>query len=341
MERRVEFRRGYLSGLNRWVGFGKVIYRGENDAHAVLALGAAEAFEAKVKHMLIWEDIAPKEKGFWSSWFEGLLATNPTTAPGYWTFKGAQWVYDRAMEHFSEEVPLKPFPANQPIVYHFHPVAFVEEMKRMGDNWHDPIKNPQLNKYTFSGNENPVNASFGFVRSGSLHSGIDIFALPGTPVYACMDGVVVAPKEIDNEGKGKAGKTIRIKVDNTDDFIKRLSAVNYPLQFKDRGEEIGCKVKSADDIYLIYMHMSEYRVKKGDAVIKGDLIGFSGMTGNADGSRAPHLHFEITTVLDGYGHGISPRINPARVVELCSYDTKEQDESKDYKYKKDGTKEKC
>ena len=92
-----------------------------------------EAFEAKVKHMSIWDDIAPKEKGFWSSWFEGLLATNPTTAPGYWTFKGARWVYDRAMEHFSEEVPLKPFPANQPVVYHFHPIAFVEQMKRISD----------------------------------------------------------------------------------------------------------------------------------------------------------------------------------------------------------------
>lgn len=91
-----------------------------------------EAFEAKVKHMSIWEDIVPKEKGFWSSWFEGLLATSPPTAPGYWTFKGTRWVFEKVKEYFSDEVPLKPFPANQPVVYHFHPIAFVEGMKRMG-----------------------------------------------------------------------------------------------------------------------------------------------------------------------------------------------------------------
>lgn len=88
-----------------------------------------EAFEAKVKHMSIWEDIVPKEKGFWSSWFEGLLATSPPTAPGYWTFKGTRWVFEKVKEYFSDEVPLKPFPANQPVVYHFHPIAFVEGMK--------------------------------------------------------------------------------------------------------------------------------------------------------------------------------------------------------------------
>lgn len=92
-----------------------------------------EAFEAKVKHMSIWEDIVPKEKGFWSSWFEGLLATSPPTAPGYWTFKGTRWVFEKVKEYFSDEVPLKPFPANQPVVYHFHPIAFVEGMKRVFD----------------------------------------------------------------------------------------------------------------------------------------------------------------------------------------------------------------
>ena len=102
-----------------------------------LKMERMEAFEAKVKHMSIWEDIVPKEKGFWSSWFEGLLATSPPTAPGYWTFKGTRWVFEKVKEYFSDEVPLKPFPANQPVVYHFHPIAFVEGMKRVFDCFWD------------------------------------------------------------------------------------------------------------------------------------------------------------------------------------------------------------
>ncbi len=39
-----------------------------------------------------------------------------------------------------------------------------------------------------------------------------------------------------------------------------------------------------------YAHLSQFRVKKGDRVNRGDIIGLVGNTGL---SRGPHLHYEV------------------------------------------------
>ncbi|MEE0353111.1 MAG: M23 family metallopeptidase, partial [Treponema sp.] len=43
-------------------------------------------------------------------------------------------------------------------------------------------------------------------------------------------------------------------------------------------------------LYSLYYHMSQLKVKEGDIVKPGQVIGFSGSTGLATG---PHLHWEM------------------------------------------------
>jgi murein DD-endopeptidase MepM/ murein hydrolase activator NlpD len=40
----------------------------------------------------------------------------------------------------------------------------------------------------------------------------------------------------------------------------------------------------------LYAHLSDYNVKRGNRVKRGDIIGYVGNTGR---SQAPHLHYEI------------------------------------------------
>lgn len=95
------------------------------------------------------------------------------------------------------------------------------------------------------------------------HMALDIAAEPGTPVYAADTGMVVTAGWSDN------GYGYHIVIDHGIDYI------------------------------TLYAHLSEYFVKSGDIVKKGDIIGLVGSTGNSTG---PHLHFEIRD----YGYLIDP-----------------------------------
>ncbi|REC48584.1 M23 family metallopeptidase [Chryseobacterium pennipullorum] len=207
--------------------------------------------------------------------------------------------------------------------------------------WHDPVDNPRRTKYNSAGNIKPVNGAYGDVRDSytKYHSGLDLFALPyikdefeGTPVYACLDGEVVESTPGNN-----AGQTIRIKIDNVKDLLEQEKIVNYKLEFS-RGEEMGINIKETDEVYFIYMHLSKRLVHSGK-VTAGTLIGYSGVSGSiASNIPSPHLHLEIATVMNAYGTGKTKRTNPARFIKLNSYDTSDQDDAANYKYKQDGTK---
>ena len=85
------------------------------------------------------------------------------------------------------------------------------------------------------------------------HSGIDMSAKIGTPIYAPADGVVEYAKH-----KGSYGNYLLI---------------NHPFGFK-----------------TAYGHLEKFAVKSGDYIAKGDLIGYVGNTGRSTGA---HLHYEI------------------------------------------------
>ncbi len=92
--------------------------------------------------------------------------------------------------------------------------------------------------------------SLGF---GGRHTGVDIATSYNTPVIATADGIV----------------------------IEARSDTLY-------GNHVILKHKNGYE--TLYAHMSSIRVKKGERVRKGQLLGFVGMTGHTTG---PHVHYEV------------------------------------------------
>lgn len=91
-------------------------------------------------------------------------------------------------------------------------------------------------------------------RWGRLHSGVDLAVPEGTPVRASDNGKVILAE---NSGDGYGNYII----------------LDHGNGFK-----------------TLYGHNSALCVSVGDIVSQGDLIAYSGSTGNSTG---PHLHFEI------------------------------------------------
>jgi murein DD-endopeptidase MepM/ murein hydrolase activator NlpD len=102
----------------------------------------------------------------------------------------------------------------------------------------------------------PVSGTFssGFgMRWGRMHSGIDVAAPTGTPIYSCWPGRVLVAG-----WQGGYGNTVVV----------------------DHG---GGRA-------TLYGHQSAIAVSVGQTVGAGELVGYVGSTGNSTG---PHLHFEV------------------------------------------------
>lgn len=100
---------------------------------------------------------------------------------------------------------------------------------------------------------------------GSAHNAIDLRAAVGTPVYAAEDGTVDWLQAWDGHtktGMQSYGNAVRL----------RHAAYN------------------GGTLQTRYAHLSKILVEYGQAVREGDLIGYSGETGNCFGA---HLHFEV------------------------------------------------
>jgi len=86
-----------------------------------------------------------------------------------------------------------------------------------------------------------------------MHTGIDIAAPKGTPIYATGNGIVTSA---DREG----------------------------------GYGITCQINHGYGYETLYGHLSKVIVKPGQKVKRGEIIGYVGSTGL---SMAPHLHYEV------------------------------------------------
>ena len=91
-------------------------------------------------------------------------------------------------------------------------------------------------------------------KTKKMHWGLDFTAETGTNVYATGNGVV---KEIEQKRWGYGNSVI----------------IDHGFGYTTR-----------------YAHLSAFKVKKGDKVVRGQVIGLVGSTGK---STAPHLHYEI------------------------------------------------
>jgi len=143
--------------------------------------------------------------------------------------------------------------------------------------------------------ESAYGASYGKVRVlnqtthhyTKFHQGWDLEAASGTPCYAICGGVVT-------------------HVGHHKQF-----GWNIVLEFS-RSGVVG--VSPTDALWAFYAHLKIYIVRKGQIVSSGDLIGYTGHSGNASAS-APHLHFEIrNTSRPSPGLGSAGRIDPATIL---------------------------
>jgi murein DD-endopeptidase MepM/ murein hydrolase activator NlpD len=107
-----------------------------------------------------------------------------------------------------------------------------------------------------------ISASFGkmidpFTKKERMHKGMDVKAPMGTPIYATADGMVRKVEMNHVEGKSYGRYII---VDHEDGFS------------------------------TLYSMLSKYKVKEGQEVNQGDIIGYIGSSGRSTG---PHLHYEV------------------------------------------------
>lgn len=113
-----------------------------------------------------------------------------------------------------------------------------------------PVSNRTLNR---------VASGFGYridpiYKTPKMHTGIDFTAATGTPIYATGDGTV-RESGYDNGGYGNH------------------VVINHGYGYRS-----------------LYGHMKKTKVRVGDRVKRGEVIGWVGSTGKSTG---PHLHYEV------------------------------------------------
>ena len=121
-----------------------------------------------------------------------------------------------------------------------------------------------------------ITSPYGY-RDKHFHKGVDIDLNKGNPVKASFDGIVRIAKKY-----GAFGNVVVIR--------------------------------HRDGLETVYAHLSKIKVKSGDKISSGALIGLGGSSGRSSGS---HLHFEIRY------KGIP--LNPSQFISFNNYSLRDQE----------------
>ncbi len=146
----------------------------------------------------------------------------------------------------------------------------------------DPVKDPKIR-------DNRASNLFGQIRTQNgeacsrNHQGFDYDAAEGTPALSVGYGKVVG---VDNVDDSDYGLNVTVMTFNDDNTVS----------------------------YAFYGHLSSTNgLEVGAEVTEGEVVGFTGVSGNAD-SDSPHLHFENRTKPNP-GTGLEGRENPNSIVD--------------------------
>lgn len=179
------------------------------------------------------------------------------------------------------------------------------------EGWHDPLDSCVLRTAKLM---SVKSAMFGMTRIDGKtrkprpHQGIDLVAVPGTPIYAVAHGQVVRLNSKAIPGKGY-GKTLTLAVD-----IKDLPQKQRELVLAQKPE--------AEMVYFFYAHLTEIHLNRSSTLIpSGTILGTSGDSGNANGmntvSKGAHLHFEVR-LKESPLPKLADRIDPKPFINHCN-----------------------
>ncbi|HEV7519253.1 MAG TPA: M23 family metallopeptidase [Thermoanaerobaculia bacterium] len=120
-----------------------------------------------------------------------------------------------------------------------------------------------------------------FTHTPEFHPGLDLAAPVGTPVHAPADGTVVFAGQLPPGYAGHGGPWWRLG--------------NLVL------------IRDGDLFYTAFGHLAEIRVRRGERLRRGAVVG---TVGNSGWSTSPHLHYEIRRAsgVGGEYRPVDPRI---------------------------------
>lgn len=115
-----------------------------------------------------------------------------------------------------------------------------------------------------------------------IHHGVEFVNPMGTPILATAPGTILV-----------AGDDLTQVYGARTDFYGLLIVEQLERRFE------------GEPVYVLYGHLSEIKVREGEPVGTGDVIGLVGATGVAEG---PHLHMEVRVGGNDYGATVNPEL---------------------------------